>query len=246
MNENMKTITREMLTDKIDTEFTDLQKNTNEDASLFAYRKESMGHILNALYNTPVPGEMLPTAYGREDVLREVYLFWAERASRGDAAVDKDELALNCARLWLEDVRNEYRHGLLCDRIKAEYAEFIAEELLKTPNEIIEDAWKITCYNDILMNLENEEMDTRDIDALLTLHYPLANVYDEYLSRDMSDYMQDIFDTALEIARLQQKNLAEGYKDKTFNESFANEYLERYGTALPDDEADTDAPGREA
>lgn len=241
MNENMETITREMLTDKIDHSYIGLQKGLNEDAGLFAYRKESMGYIHDALYNAPIPDELLRTAYGREDILREAYLFWTEKASRGDTAVDKEGLAADCARLWLEDVRNEYRHNLLCERIAAEHAEYMAEERLKTPDEIIEDAWKITCYNDLMMKIGYEEMDTRDIDALLTLRYPLANVYDEVLQRDMSDHMNDLMDAVTDIAQLQRENIVDGHlPESAVDAQHVSEYLEHHGAALPGEEAERD------
>ena len=249
MSENTEAITRDMLIDKIDDELNSLHKGNNESAVLFAYRKASMGHIRDALYNTPIPDELLAIAYGREDILREAYLYWTEKASRGDEIIDKGDLALNCVRLWLEDVRGEYRYGLLYDRIAAEHDEFMAEERLKTPDEIIEDAWKITCYNDLLMTLANEEMDTRDIDALLTLRYPLANIYDEYLQRDMSDHMNDLLDTTLDIAQLQHDNIMDGYAmehtQDTHSKQFVDEYLALYGAAGFDGEQGDAEPDME-
>ncbi len=242
MSEGAQKATREMLIESIDDEYNGLQKGLNEDAALFAYRKESNGYIRDALYNMPIPDELLGTACRRGYILQEGYLFWTELAARGDTAMDKTGLAMECARLWLAEVRNEYRQGLLVERVAAEHTAFIEAIRLKTPDEIIENAWKICCYSDIHMQLEEEEIETRAIDALLTLRSPLEAVYEEFLQRDLSSHMSDVFDVAMDIAQLQRENLAEGHlPEDAVDERYVSEYLEFYGATPPDDETEIDA-----
>lgn len=124
----------------------------------------------------------------------------------------------------------EYRHSLLVERVRAEHAEFIAAERLKPPDEIMEDAWRIVCYDDILMALENDDsMNGEDIDALLTLRCPIANIYEEHLQKDTTGYMDDIMVSAIDTAQKQRETLAKDPSpDKAMDEWYVSEYLDRY------------------
>lgn len=225
-------ITRDMVIDKIDTEHEAVNRDMPDDTDpgLLAYRLEVMAYLRDALYAMPIPDELMATVYNRENILKEVYLFWVDEASKGDEVTDKVGLAFNCAKLWMDDVRAEYRANLLYNRVADEWAAFMAAERLKTPDEIIDDAWKISCYNDLLMEIESAELPARDVDALLTLERPLYSIYDEFLSRDMTDHMNDLVETALEVAQLQHESILDGYiqgNDQTKQE--IESYLSLYG-----------------
>lgn len=239
-------ITRDMVIDKIDAEYEavnrDLPDDTNPD--LLAYRLEVMTYLRDALYAMPIPDELTATVYGRENALNEVYLFWVDEAARGDEVVDKVGLACACAKNWLANVRAEYRKSLLDERITAELAAFIEEEKQKTPEEIIDDAWKITCFYDLQMAIENEDLTAQDVDALLTLERPLYSIYDEVLSKDMSDHMNGLVETALEVAQLQHESILDGHiQGNPQTEQDIESYLTLYGGL---EEADEQAgPGPE-
>lgn len=235
MSDQEKTVfTKEMFTDKIDNELQSIQLYAPENlsAELLSYRLEVAGHLHNALYALPIPDELTETACGRENVLDQVYLFWTDEASKGKEIVDKLGLACECARLWLGDVRQEYRHGLLVERINAEHQAFMEVERQKTPDEIIEDAWKITCYNDLQLTLEHEELNAQVVDALLTMEYPLGSIYDEYLKRDMSDHMEELLFTAQEIASLQHQALTQDWylPASPALQPYVEEYFAVYGS----------------
>jgi len=224
-------ITRDMVIDKIDAEHEAINRDMQDDTDpgLLAYRLEVMAYLRDALYALPIPDELLATVYSRENILKEVYLFWADVASRGDEVVDKVDLAYACAESWYADVYAEYRKSLLDERITAELVAFIEEEKRKTPEEIIDDAWKITCFYDLQMAIENEDLPAQNVDALLTMDYPLHSIYDEFLSRDMSDYMNDLVETALDIAKLQHQAIMEGHIPENPDlHKYVEEYLATY------------------
>lgn len=240
MDDNDKIVfTREMFTDKIESEYDTTNQDVPADMSpdVLAYRLEIATYLRDALYALPIPEELLETACNRNGIINQTYLFWMDEASKGDEIVDKLGLSYDCTKLWLDDVRLEYRHGLLLDRINAEHEAFMEAERQKTPEEIIEDAWKITCYNDLQTMFDNEEIEPKTVDALLTMEAPLSSVYDEYLKQDMTDHMTDILDAAIDIANLQHQALTQdGHvpADPAL-QRFAEDYLSAYGADLADD-----------
>ena len=199
MSEN--NITHEMLKDELEKEYDMIEQDFIANASLQEkeYRREVFKHLNGALQVLPIPEDLLPTAHHR-DILKEVYAFWVDEASSGNSVVDKPALAVDCTNKWLLDVRAEHRQSLLYDRFVEEHAAFIAAERLKTPNEIIEDAWKITCYDDLLMLVETSELEMIHVDALLTLESPLFSVYDEVLGIGSSENMDELRDTLERVA----------------------------------------------
>ena len=202
-------ITQEMWKDTLEKEYGVIEEDflAESPPEELEYRKEVVGHLYGALQALSIPDELLSAAYHR-DILKEVYAFWADEASRGDSVVDKPALAVDCTSKWLLDVRAEYRQSLLYDRFVEEHATFIAAERLKTPDEIIEDAWKITCYNDLVMLMESVEFEQHEVDALLTLENPLSLIYDEVLSEDDNSIMDSLRETAERVAleRVEEMN----------------------------------------
>ena len=206
MSEN--SITHEMWKEALEKEYDMIEEDfiANAPPQEMEYRREIFKHLYSALQVLSIPEDLLSTAYHR-DILREIHAFWADEASRGDSVVDKAALAVDCTNKWLLDVRAEHRQSLLYDRFSEEHAAFIAAERLKTPNEIIEDAWKITCYYDLLMLVETSELEIMHIDALLTLESPLFSVYDEVLGIGSSERMDELRDTLERVAETRVEEL---------------------------------------
>jgi len=196
MSEN--DITKEMLMEKLFEEMAYPRKSVSSE--LVDYRRDAFDHIYKAMEAVDVPGDLLRNAHRRDDAMNQIYLFWVEKASEGDSVVDKPDLAVECVKKWLLDVRSEYRHDLLYNRFAEEREAFLAAERLKTPDEIIEDAWKITCYNDLVMLMESVEFEQHEVDALLTLENPLSSIYDEVLSEDDNSIMDSLRETAERVA----------------------------------------------
>lgn len=228
-------ITREMITEKIDAELTKFSSGTPAESyeSLFENKLDVLPHIRDALYSLPIPDELNMSIFNRENILNEVFLFWIDEAVKDAAAMDKVALSYESATNWLTEVRHEYQAALLRQRLAAEHEAFIKEERQKTPDQIIEDAWKIACMDDLLMALNNEDLSPQDIDALLTIGLPLQTIYDEFLSKDNESRMYDLTDTAIEVAQARHQDiLTENINLKpedTVTRQRIEEYLKLYG-----------------
>ena len=97
----------------------------------------------------------------------------------------------------------------LYDRVYEELEAFKAELLDKSPQDIIENAYAIVIREDIVSEIEcGSQYSDEQYKALLRLKYPLASLYDEWLSNDYS-YMDMIRDTIDECADKQAKYLDE-------------------------------------
>lgn len=228
-------ITREIIEDKIDTEFQTYTKSvpTTQRDSSFETKLEVLAQIRDALYVLPIPQELYQSIFSHENILGEVYLFWVDEAAKDKPNADKLSISYECASNWLYGIRHEYRNILLRERLAAEHGEFMAEERQKTPDEIIEDAWKITCMNDLLMALNSEDLEPQDVDALLTIEYPLHTIYDEFLTKDNESHMYDLIDTATEVAQARHHDiLMENIylkPEDTVTKQRIEEYLKLYG-----------------
>lgn len=228
-------VTREMIEEKIDAEFQAFNESfyTQKRDISFKTKREVLAQIRDALYAMPIPSELHQSIFDRESILGEVYLFWLDEASKDEPNTDRLSLSYECVSNWFDGVRHEYRTALLRERLAAEHEAFIAEERQKTPDEIIEDAWKIACMDDLLMALENEDLEPQNVDALLTIEHPLYAIYDEFLSKDSESHMYDLIDTATEVAQAQHNNLImENIYHKSedaMTQQHIEEYLKVYG-----------------
>lgn len=232
-------ITRDMVIDKIDTEYEAVNQDApNEsDPDLLTYRLEVMTYLRDALYALPIPDELAATVYGRESILKEVYLFWMDEVARGDEVVDKVSLACACAKSWLTDVRAEQRKTLLDERIEAELAAYVESLMHKLPEVIINNAWQIVCFHDIQLAIQDEDLPARSVEALLTLDTPLYSIYDEFLSKDLSDHMAALVDAALDLAQVRGNSLLAGNIQGTSqHKQDIENYLSLYGELEEADE----------
>ncbi|MEN3005992.1 DUF3848 domain-containing protein [Dehalobacterium formicoaceticum] len=223
-------ITREMIEDKMDAEFQTFTESVpaGQRDSAFETKLEVLAQIRDALYVIPIPDELKQSVFDRECILEEVYLFWQEETSRDTPNVDRFALPYECASYWLNGVHYEYRNALLYERLAADHEAFIAEERQKTPDEIIEDAWKITCMADLLMALENEDLEPQDVDALLTMEHPLHVIYDEYLSKDSESHMYALIDTAVEVAQARHNDIMTKNIHLTSGDTVTKQRIEDY------------------
>lgn len=242
-------ITREMIEEKIDAEFQTFNGSVpaQQQDSSFKTKREVLAQIRDALYVMPIPSELHQSIFNRESILGEVYLFWLDEASKDEPNTDTLSLPYECASNWFDGVRHEYRTALLRERLAAEHEAFIAEERQKTPDEIIEDAWKIACMDDLLMALENEDLEPQNVDALLTIEYPLHTIYDEFLSKDSESHMYDLIDTAAEVAQARHNDIMTENiylkPEDSVTKQRIEEYLKVYGG--PDYVGEQDGPDQE-
>ncbi len=161
--------------------------------------------------------------------------------------MDKVALSYDSAEKWLAEVRRKYLNDLLYNRLDAEHEAFLEEERKKTPDEIFEDAWKIAYMADILTAVGNEDLWPQDVDALLTIEYPLHTIYDEYLSKDSEGYMYDMIDTVIEVAQSRHHDIITENiylkPEDTVTKQRIEEYLKLYGG--PDYSSEQDGPDHE-
>lgn len=227
-------ITREMIVDKIDAELARFAGSIPVESqdSIFERELDVMTHIRDALYSLPIPNELHPSIFSQENILKEVFLFWINETVKAEPA-DKVALSYECAANWLSGVRDDFQADLLRERLAAEHEAFIEEERQKAPDEIIEDAWKIACMADLVMALEGEDLDPQDIDALLTIEYPLHAIYDEFLSKDVESHMYALTDTAIEVAQARHHDIVTENiylkPEDAVTKQRIEEYLKLYG-----------------
>ena len=98
---------------------------------------------------------------------------------------------------------NEYtsKFDMLCERVDAEYQELLSAERLKTPDEIINDSWKISCYDDLVSAMREMTFDSEELDALLEIESPIFSVYDYLLREDNSEHMASLCDSIAEAIK---------------------------------------------
>ena len=242
-------ITREMFEDKIDVEFETFTGSVPVDQrdSAFETKLEVLAQIRDAFYVIPIPDELKQPVFDHESILEKVYLFWQEETSKDTPNINRFDLSYECASNWLDGVRYEYRANLLRERLAAEHEAFIEEERQKTPDEIIEDAWKIACMDDLLMAFDNEDLSQQDVDALLTIEYPLHTIYDEFLSKDSEGHMYNLIDTAVEVAQARHHDIITENiylkPEDSVTKQRIEEYLRLYGG--PDYSGEQDRPDHE-
>lgn len=80
-------------------------------------------------------------------------------------------------------------------RMYRENKDYLTDLKTKSIDEIIESAYEIACRENILMIFEDETgLSTRQLEALMELKNPLAELYDDWLSRD-TDEMDNFRDS---------------------------------------------------
>lgn len=88
----------------------------------------------------------------------------------------------------------------LRDRATAEFAEYYAEVLEQSPEQILEQSYKKIILEDFLSLLEHEELSPQAQQALFAQKHPLESLYQEWLNNDYS-HMHLLRDTAEEFAQ---------------------------------------------
>ena len=87
--------------------------------------------------------------------------------------------------------KNEMLNQKVCDKMQAEFDEFIAELKTKSSSEIIECAYELIYKEDILQSFDfdirvNNPLTNEQAKALLSLKNPLDYLYQEWVEYDGS------------------------------------------------------------
>lgn len=240
-NANMP-ITREMLDEKVDSELETFRNSNAPRDTIFETKFNVIAVVRDAFYAMPIPEELLSIIFEHENILNEVYLFWLDETTEGKSNIDEFTLPYECMAKWLEGIKHEYHTNLLRERLTAEHDEFIEVERQKEPDEIIKDAWKIACMDDLLMAISDEDLSPQDVAALLTIQYPLSTIYDEFLSKDSENHMYDLIDTAMEVAQARHHDIVTEnvsfQQEDTGTKKHIEEYLKVFGGLGHNDEQD--------
>ena len=89
----------------------------------------------------------------------------------------------------------------LYDKALNEMSAFLDDLKTKPPEEIIENAYKITVRQDLMVILESEDFSPYEIEVLANLDHPLQVLYEQWVStednhmEDLRNSMQSYFDT---------------------------------------------------
>lgn len=92
----------------------------------------------------------------------------------------------------------------LYDKALNEMSAFLDDLKTKSPEEIIENAYKITVRQDLMMILESEDFSPYEIEVLANLDHPLQVLYEEWLPvedrhmEELRDSVQSYLDTRLQ------------------------------------------------
>lgn len=92
----------------------------------------------------------------------------------------------------------------LYDKALNEMSAFLDDLKTKSPEEIIENAYKITVRQDLMMILESEDFSPYEIEVLANLEHPLQVLYEQWVStedrhmEDLRNSMQSYFGTVLQ------------------------------------------------
>ena len=114
------------------------------------------------------------------------------------------------ARFFIDKVYHNARYTLLLERMQHENEDYHDSLLSQPPKEIIDSAYEMAMKNDIVLSVENDSLSPPQIDALLTLEYPLDAIYHEWLDTDasymemLSDSMKNLIEDQIKI--LQQRD----------------------------------------
>jgi hypothetical protein len=186
---------RDSLNEKIIIEAKKVFDSATEDDLTSFYSEVEIKHKLrDALCDTSMTSEMIQALYIKDDVLDEAYLFYKEKG--------RDNQVYLAVWEYLEQAEKEYLTDRIYDRIKIEYDAYINEVKKMPPENIIDEAYKLTIFYEFLCAFEGEHrFNEVQLKALLSFDNPLLSLYHEWQRRDwtMQDDIKDVIkDTAHE------------------------------------------------
>ncbi len=129
------------------------------------------------------------------------------------------------------ELRNQLETELY-DRMKAENGEYLKHLKTLPPDEIIENAYQIAYRENILYIFEDEtDLPEKRLRALLEQDRPLATIYDDWCSRDVSEMSllrEEVYTCTSDILDRQA--------EEKFSDPTAPMYPKSFENALGDDE----------
>ncbi len=107
----------------------------------------------------------------------------------------------------------------LYEKAYEEQEDYLSDLKKKSPEDIIETAYRITTRNDILTCLQPDicQLDRAEVEALLKLDYPISAIYDEWQRKD-DTYLEQLIDTVFEYSEKLAKENEAAKTDKKKSE----------------------------
>lgn len=96
---------------------------------------------------------------------------------------------------------------MLYEKVKNEYNEFIEHLKKLPPDKIIDHAYEKVFKEDLMIALQEKKLSYNEAKAMLSLKYPLDELYQEWMHTDISymDMLSDVVDNRVQKAVIQQK-----------------------------------------
>lgn len=210
---------RQDFDDTIDTQLAEFDEkhtvpNRNDD---FFHQFAIMTYLRNALCDVQLTEKMMLYITENTDGLHALYRYWDSKYEDTNRNPPNSSRHYDCVSEWLNSLEVKQQNAVLTERLIAEYKVFIEKEKLKTPVEIIEDAYRITCYNDITTAFQwhGENLNLFAIDTLLSLEQPLDEIFTEFLKMDTTFELGNFIDSARELtATFQSKSTESAVNDE--------------------------------
>lgn len=96
---------------------------------------------------------------------------------------------------------------MLYEKVENEYNAFIERLKQMPPDKIIDHAYEKIFKEDLMVTLEEKKLSYNEAKAMLSLKYPLDELYQEWMRTDISymDMLSDIVDNRVRKAVIQQQ-----------------------------------------
>ena len=168
---------KEKLIEQLDKQILAYIGNNTDTMDRFMYRLEVYSSFRNELDKNDYLKPQLKVLYGCNDLLVAIRTS-VLRNTNGVVDPTYDELVSQfVTELYLEQRTKE-----LISRVEKELQEIQNELQGKTPQEIVDAAYRITTLNDIVNLLKSDYLNAQETDALLTYPNILGAIYDEWIS----------------------------------------------------------------
>lgn len=168
---------KEKVIERLDKAILDYIRKNTDTMDRFMYRLEVYSSFRNELDKNEYLIPQLKVLYGCNDLLVAIRTS-VLRNTNGVVDPSYDELVSNfVTELYLEQRTKE-----LVSRVEKEQQEIQSEIQEKSPQEVVDEAYRITTINDIVNLIKSNYLNGQEIDALLTYPNILGAIYDEWIS----------------------------------------------------------------
>lgn len=168
---------KEKLIEQLDKQILDYIGKNTDTMDRFMYRLEVYSSFRNELDKNEYLIPQLNAMLKCNDLLVAIRTS-VLRNTNGVVDPSYDELVGNfVTELYLEQRTKE-----LISRVEKEQQEIQSELQQKSPQEVVDEAYRISTINDIVNLIKSNYLNAQEIDALLTYPNILGAIYDEWVS----------------------------------------------------------------